>query len=115
MRRRQAAFLRESVVLTGFLSGVWIALSFNPSAILLSEFAAIAESVVHDPRLPLLFAILPLALLALTLYLIYKRGRWIGLVAVLIAFEGGARVVAAPATALGLLVVALIVGYLATS
>lgn len=115
MRRRQAAFLRESVVLTGFLSGVWIALAFNPTAILLSEFAAIAEDVVHDPRLPLLFAVLPLAILALTLYIIFKRGRWLGLLAVAIAFEGGARVVAAPGIALGLLAIAFIVGYFATS
>ena len=80
---------------------------------LLSEFRAIVEGVVRDPRVELAFAILPLAVFALTLYLIYRRGRWLGLLAVLVAFEGGARVVAAPGVALALLVLALVLGYFA--
>ena len=114
MRKRQAAFLRESVVLTGFLSGVWIALRFNPSAVLLSEFRAIVEGVTADPRVELAFAILPLAIFVLTLVVIYRRGRWLGLLAVFVAFEAGARVVAAPGVALALLAVALALGWFAT-
>src|SRR5438552_11468468 len=113
LRRRQAAFLRESVVLTGFLSGVWIALRFNPGVVLLSEFRAIVEAVTADPRVELVFALLPLAIFVVTLVVIYRRGRWLGLLAVLVAFEGGARVVAAPSVALAVLAIALALGYFA--
>lgn len=114
-RRRTSVFLKEFVVLFGFLNGVWAAVGVNPGATLLETLENFVVALIGASG-PLLFAfaLLPAVLMIVTLYLILRKGGWLGLVAVLVAFFGGIQVVSNPQAAFVLLLVALGLGYLAT-
>lgn len=115
MPRRTSVFLKEFVVLFGFLNGVWVAVGVNPGATLLGTLEGFLVALVGASG-PLLFAfaLLPAVLTVGALFLILRRGGWLGLVAVLTAFLGGVQVVSNPAASLVLLGVAFALGYVAT-
>lgn len=107
-------FLKESVILFGFLNGLFLALGVNPGAELLEVLRGIVERLASGQAVTLFFTLLPLALVALMLYLIYKRGGWLGFVAVGVAFVAGLWLLSAPAASFFLLLAALGLGIVAT-
>lgn len=113
-RRRQQAFLRESVVLFGFLNGLFLAIGVNPGRTLLAVLIEISDSLTGgNGAVRLVLTLLPLALLIFALYLIHKRAGWLGFVAVGLAFLSGLWLLAEPATGSVLLLAALGLGYVA--
>ena len=115
MARRRAIFLKEFVVLFGFLNGIWVAVGLNPSATLLETIRGFLFALTGGfGALEFVFALLPTILLIAMLYLILKKGGWLGLVAVLCAFLGGMQIVTDPRFAFALLVIAMGLGWFAT-
>ena len=114
MGSRSSKFLREAVVLFGFLNGVWLAIGVNPGQRLLEVLEAIVERLTSNEWVPFLFTIVPIVLVAAMLVFIAKRGGVLGFVAVGLAFVSGLNVIVAPVTALALLVAAALVGWFAT-
>lgn len=112
-RKRASKFLREAVVLFGFLNGVWLAVGVNPGQRLLAVLQGIVERLTGNEWIPFLFTLLPLLLLLAMLVFIARRGGVLGFVAVGLAFVAGLNVIAAPLTALALLVAAALVGWFA--
>lgn len=115
MARRRAIFLKEFVVLFGFLNGVWVAVGLNPGATLLETMQGFLFALTGGSgALEFVFALLPTILLALMIYLILRKGGWLGLVAVVCAFLGGMQIVTAPRVSFVLLLVAMGLGWVAT-
>lgn len=115
LARRRAIFLKEFVVLFGFLNGVWVAVGLNPGATLLETLQGFLFALTGGVgALEFVFALLPTVLLALMIYLILRKGGWLGLVAVLAGFVGGMQIVTNPKASLALLVVSMGLGWLAT-
>lgn len=114
MPRRTGVFLKEFVVLFGFLNGVWFAVGVNPGAELLEVLLGMGQGLVSGEVLTFLATFVPLALLGGMLFLIHRKGGWLGFAAVAVAFLAGLQVTSAPRVMLLLLVVAFLLGYLAT-
>ncbi|HUR69923.1 MAG TPA: hypothetical protein VM370_11815 [Candidatus Thermoplasmatota archaeon] len=115
VRRRTTLFLRESVILFGFLNGLFLALGVDPGGTLLSVLGEILDSLTGgNGWVRLVLTVLPLALLAFALYTIHKRAGWLGFVPVGLAFLSGLWLLAQPVTAFALLAAALGIGYLAS-
>lgn len=113
--RRRRTFLKESVILFGFLNGLFLALGVNPGATLLEVARSVAENLVGSSgALALAFTLLPLLLVGAALYFIYRRGGWLGFVAVALAFFAGLALLASPVLGAALLVGALLLGIVAT-
>ncbi|MFA5862292.1 MAG: hypothetical protein WDA16_11420, partial [Candidatus Thermoplasmatota archaeon] len=74
MARRTAVFLREFVILFGFLNGVWLAIGVNPGRELLDVLKAIVEGLLSGTVIEFLFVFAPLLLLVGMLWLIYRKG-----------------------------------------
>lgn len=114
-RRRTQVFLKESVVLFGFLNGLFVGIGVNPAATILG---VVEESLVSlaggNGYVQLALTLLPLILLAFALYMIWRRGGWLGFVAVACAFLAGLWLLAAPVTATVMLAASFLLGYIAT-
>lgn len=114
-RRRTQTFLKEFVILFGFLNGLFLSLGVNPAQTLLGVLMNIVDSLTGGNGAVLLaLTLAPLVLLVLMLYLIHKRAGWLGFVAVGLAFVSGLWLVAVPTAAFFLLVGAIALGYVAT-
>lgn len=114
MARRTTTFLKEFVVLFGFLNGLFLSLGVSPGATLLDVVAGILDSLTGgNGTVRLALTLLPLALLAAVLSLIGRRAGWLGFVAVGLAFVAGLWLLAAPTPAFFLLLAALALGYVA--
>ena len=114
-RRRTQVFLKESVILFGFLNGLFVSIGVNPGATLLAVIANTIDSLTGGNGLArLLLTLLPLVLVGLALYLIGKRGGWLGFLAVGLAFVSGLWLLAAPTLATLLLLASLALGVIAT-
>lgn len=114
MGRRTETFLKEFVILFGFLNGVWFAVGVNPGAELLEVILSMGEGLLSGETLAFLAVAVPLGLLAVTLYFIFRKGGWVGFAAVACAFLAGLQVTSAPRAMAVLLLVALGLGFLAT-
>ena len=115
MAKRTGVFLKEFVVLFGFLNGVWLAVGVNPGAEFLGVVRQTAESLLGENGwLEFLFAALPLVLFVAALVAIFRKGGILGFVAVVVAFLAGVLVVSEPRASFALLLAALALGYLAT-
>lgn len=117
MARRAGVFLKESVILLGFLNGVWVAVGVNPAEQLLATLVNVIERMDPGRGVDALVALLPFLLLALMLWLIHrvwKRGRWMGMAAVALGFLSGMQIVGDPLSSLVLLGAAVLLGYAAT-
>lgn len=115
MARRTSAFLREFVVLFGFLNGVWLAVGVNPGAKLLEVLAGILLNLTgREGTLQLVLTLLPVILTVVTLFLILRKGGFVGLLAVIVALVGGMQILADPTVSLVLLLAAMGLGYFAT-
>lgn len=87
----------------------------NPGATLLETLESFLVSLLGaNGLLAFVFALLPLALLAVMLWLLLRKGGWLGLLAVLAAFVGGMQVVTNPPASLAFLAIGLGLGYVAT-
>lgn len=113
--RRVGVFLKEFVILFGFLNGLWLAIGVNPGAELLEVLQGILEGLLAGAPVRFLFTLLPLLFLGGILYLIHKRGGWLGFVAVGLGFVAGLQVLAAPRVSFFLLLAAMALGYVATA
>ena len=111
---RTSVFLKEFVVLFGFLNGVWLAVGVNPGEELLEVLLSLGEGLVSGNVLAFAATFIPLALVGLMLYLIHRKGGWVGFAAVGCAFLAGLQVTSSPRMMLVLLVVAMGLGFLAT-
>lgn len=115
MKRRTRIFLRESVILFGFLNGLWLAIGVNPGAALLEVAKGAADNLLGaGGPLDFIFTFLPLALGIVALVLIYRRAGWLGFLAVGLAFLAGAWILAETKLALVLMAGAVALGILAT-
>lgn len=115
MAKRTGRFLKEFVVLFGFLNGVWIAVGVNPGQEFLGIVRGIVESLAGgNGVVDFLFTAIPLLLLVGALVAIARRGGWLGFAAVALGFLSGLQVVAAPRLSLVLLLAALGLGWIAT-
>ena len=114
MARRTQVFLKEFVVLFGFLNGVWVAVGVNPGATLLRVAEGYFENLLSGRLVETLFALVPLLFLVAMLVIIFRKGGWLGLAAVALAFMAGVSILSAPATSLLLLLVAFAAGFVAT-
>lgn len=107
-------FLKEFVILFGFLNGLWLALGVNPGARLLGVLEGIVENLFSGAPVRFLFTIAPLVILGVMLWLIHRKGGWIGFLAVGCGFLAGLQILAAPEVSFFLLLAALALGFLAT-
>lgn len=114
MSRRTSVFLKEFVILFGFLNGVWFAVGVNPGRELLGVLLGMAEGLVSGNVLHFAAVAIPLVLLGATLYLIHRKGGWVGFAAVGCAFLAGLNVTANPRTMLLFLALAMGLGFIAT-
>lgn len=113
--RRRQVFLKESVVLFGFLNGLFLSVGVNPGATLLAVLASILDSLTGGNGLVrLALTLLPLLLLGVMLRLVHKRAGWLGFVAVGLAFLAGLWLLSAPTTAFAVLLGAVALGIVAT-
>lgn len=114
-RRRTKLFLRESVVLFGFLSGLFLGLGVNPARSVLGVLEEVAASLTGgNGAIRLVFSLLPLAFLVFALVVIHRRAGWLGFVAVGLAFLGGLWLLPAPVWGTAALGAGLAVGYFAS-
>lgn len=113
--RRTGVFLKEFVILFGFLNGLWLALGINPGAELLEVLRGIVESLLAGVPVRFIFTLLPLVFLGAILWLIHKRGGWLGFLAVGLGFVAGLQILAAPRVSFFLLLAAMALGYVATA
>ncbi len=115
MAKRTRAYIWQFVIGLGFLSGLWTAIGIDPEALLLGLLGTAAEKVFPDPAVRTLFLLLPTALLLVSLWGAYRKGRVMGLLAVLVAYCAGLAILVSTGTALVILAVAVVIGVLATS
>jgi hypothetical protein len=115
MANRSKTYIWQFVIGLGFLSGIWTAAGIDPEEVLLNALGTVTSTVYPDPVVKQLFIILPVILLLLSIWGAYKKGRVLGLVAVLIAYLAGLSILVSATPAIVLLVIAIAVGVLATS
>ena len=75
----------------------------------------VVDTMYPDPNVRTLFLILPTLLLLVSIISACKKGRVPGLVAVIVAYGAGLSILVSVASALLLLVLAILIGYLATN
>lgn len=117
MGRRAGVFLKESVILFGFLNGVWVAVGVNPGQRLVEVLADVLFKLSPTRGAEALVTLLPFLLTGLVLLLVYKvwrKGRWLGMAAVACGFLAGMQILGDPLSSLTLLAAAGLLGYAAT-
>ena len=99
----------------GFLSGLWTAIGIDPEGVILNVLDKAVDTIYPDPNVRTLFLILPTLLLLFSIISAYTKGRVLGLAAVIVAYVAGLSILVSVFSALLLLVLAIIIGYLATN
>jgi hypothetical protein len=115
MAKRSTTYIWQFVIGFGFLSGISTAVGINPEEVILNTLGTVTSAIYPDPTVRQLFIILPTILLIISVYSAYKKGRVLGLVAVIIAYLAGLSILVSVGTTLVLLLVAVVIGYLATT
>lgn len=115
LARRTKKYIWQSVIGLGFLSGLWTAIGVDPEEVILNVLGKAVDAIYPDPTVRTLFLVLPTLLLLVSIFGAYKSGRIPGLVAVIIAYSGGLSILVSVTSALFLLLLAIFIGYLATS
>ncbi|PIN72142.1 hypothetical protein COT48_01665 [Candidatus Woesearchaeota archaeon CG08_land_8_20_14_0_20_47_9] len=93
-------FVKEFVVLFGFLNGIWIAIGVNPEAEVFKAFRLAVEALNPTPGLSILFTLVPVLITIATLFGAYSLGKWISIGAVLCGFIGGLLILINPIIAI---------------
>lgn len=114
MAKRSRTYISQFTIGLGFLSGLWTAIGIDPEEVLINLLGTAATEVYPDPTLRQLFIVLPLILLAVSIWGAYKKGKVPGLASVLIAYVAGLSILVALWTSLLLLLAAILIGYMAT-
>jgi len=112
-RRRWAGFLREYVILLGFLSGLSMAIGFDIQESIWKGAGAALEATLGVAGIGTLFVVLPTLLLAYSVWQAYRRGGVVGLGAVMCGFLGGLLIVTLPWHAAALLGMAMLLSVVA--
>ena len=115
MAKRSRAYIWQFVIGLGFISGVWTAIGIDPEAVILNVVGDIIGTVYSDPGFRSLLIILPTVLLVISVIGAYRRGRVLGLISVIVAYISGLAILVSIMTSAILLIVAVIIGYLATN
>jgi energy-converting hydrogenase Eha subunit E len=115
MAKKSKAYIWQFVIGLGFLSGVWTAIGIDPSAVILDVLGDMIGTLYSDPVVRSLFLILPTALLVVSIISAYRKGKVLGLISVIMAYCAGLVIIVSTGTSLLLLIIAIIIGYLATS
>ena len=115
MAKRSKAYIWQFVIGLGFLSGVWTAIGIDPGAVILNVLGDMIGTLYSDPVVRSLFLILPTALLVVSIISAYRKGKVPGLISVIMAYSAGLFIMVSTGTSLLLLIIAIIIGYLATS
>jgi predicted branched-subunit amino acid permease len=113
MTRRSRTYLWQVVIGFGFLSGVWTALGIDPEEVILTTLGTAITAAYPDPTIRTLFLILPTALLIISVYGAFRKGKALGIIAVILAYAAGLSLLVSLTTALILLIFAILTGYLA--
>lgn len=106
-------FFLQSIVLFGFLQGFWIAAGIDPKKVVSGALFPFVERL--GPVAIFVFGILPTILLMVTLFYIYRKGRLTGMAAVIMGFVAGITILVSPYLAVGLLICAWLIGFLAVN
>ena len=115
MAKKSKAYIWQFVIGLGFLSGVWTAIGIDPRAVILNVLGDMIGTLYSDPVVRSLFLILPTALLVVSIISAYRKGKVLGLISVIMAYCAGLVIIVSTGTSLLLLIIAIIIGYLATS
>jgi hypothetical protein len=113
MAKKSRTYIWQFVIGLGFLSGLWTAIGIDPQAVIIDVLGNAVDTVYSDPAIRSLFLILPTILLLISTLGAYRKGRIPGLISVIIAYIAGLFILVSTVTALILLSVAIIIGYLA--
>jgi hypothetical protein len=113
MAKKSRTYIWQFVIGLGFFSGLWTAIGIDPQAVIVDFLGDVVDTVYSDPAIRSLFLILPTILLLISILGAYKKGRIPGLISVIIAYIAGLLIFVSTVTALVILVVAVIIGYLA--
>ncbi len=114
MARRTRTYLWQFVIGLGFLSGIWTAIGLDPEEVIISAAGTAVTAAYPDDTLRTLFLLLPTLLLLVSVYGAYRKGKVMGLIAVLIAYVAGLSILVSLTTTLVLLLIAVLFGFLAT-
>jgi hypothetical protein len=113
MAKKSRTYIWQFVIGLGFLSGLWTAIGIDPQAVIFGVLGNLVDTVYSDPAIRSLFLILPTILLFLSILGAYTRGRFLGLISVILAYLAGLFILVSTVTALVFFGVAIIIGYLA--
>jgi hypothetical protein len=113
MAKKSRTYIWQFVIGLGFLSGLWTAIGIDPQAVILDVLGNVVDMVYSDPAIQSLFLILPMILLLMSVLGAYTRGRFPGLISVIVAYLAGLLFLVSTMTALVFLGIAIIIGYLA--
>jgi len=115
MARRAKTYIWQFVIGLGFLSGLWTATGIDPEEVILNVLGKAVDIFYPDPNVRTLFLILPTVLLLVSIIGAYKKGRVLGLTAVIVAYVAGLSILVSVTSALLLILAAMAIGYLATN
>ncbi|MGV8161748.1 MAG: hypothetical protein ACP5N2_00265 [Candidatus Nanoarchaeia archaeon] len=89
MHRIASFFVVFFVLGFGFLSGFWLNLGFNPKEEIFKIFVELFLSIFPNPLYSFFFWALPIAATLFSIYMAFKKGGFLGLAAVALAFSAG--------------------------
>jgi hypothetical protein len=115
MAKKSRTYLWQFVIGLGFLSGLWTAIGIDPEAVIINVLGKAAGLFYPDQNIRSLFIILPTILLLLSVFGAYRKGRVMGLLAIIVAYLAGLSILVSTGTAILLLFAAVILGLLATN
>jgi hypothetical protein len=115
MTRKSKTYIWQFVIGVGFLSGLWTAVGIDPEEVILNVLGKAVDMMYPDPTIRYILLLLPTLLLIVSIIGAYKKGRVFGLAAVIVAYVAGLSILVSITSALLLLVLAIVTGYLATN
>jgi hypothetical protein len=108
--RAERASLRELIIGVGFVEGLWIAAGINPQNVVFGWLNVLFTKIHASPSAFIILKIVPILLLAASILIIWRMGRWLGMLALGLAFAAGFMVVSKPTLAVFLLLGSLVLG-----
>jgi energy-converting hydrogenase Eha subunit E len=115
MAGRSKNYIWQSVIVLGFLSGLWTSVGVDPEQVVIGALGTAFDTIYPDPNVRYLFILLPTILLLFSIYSAYSKGKVLGLISVVAAYCAGLLVLQSTAPALLLLLGAVFIGWLATN
>lgn len=108
-------FFKNFIIGLGFLQGIWFAMGINPGAKIFEGVQGIINYINPDLEFSFIFSILPLIILGIGLYLVYKEANIYGIAATLLGFIAGTFILVSPVYSIVLLLVAWLLGWAGVS